>query len=141
MKKIIIPFEGAGFSEGAFAFATMLQKENPILLTGVLLPKVDYNTFFFFPSAFAAPAYIPTNEDADEANIENVGKKVILSSSFTGFCLAFNVVKAHLKRILFVSPDSFSNFSICWNNLLRFCSKLLIVKDFCKKISASSLTL
>ena len=70
MKKIIIPFEGASFSRGAISFAAMLRKDSPILLAGIFLPKVDYARFFFFPSAFAAPAYIPVHEDVEETAIE-----------------------------------------------------------------------
>jgi hypothetical protein len=70
MKKIIIPFNGASFSQGALSFAAMVHKDCPVLLTGIFLPKVDYARFFFFPSAFAAPAYIPIHEDVEEAAIE-----------------------------------------------------------------------
>lgn len=77
MKKIIIPFDGANFSQGAFLFAEMLNERNDILLTGVFLPKVDYARFFFFPSAFAAPAYIPVHEEFDKDVIEKNVKDFI----------------------------------------------------------------
>ena len=70
MKKIIIPFDGGSFSKGAFKLACSLNETNPILLTGIFLPKVDYARLFFFPTAFAAPAYIPVLEDFEEEIIE-----------------------------------------------------------------------
>lgn len=75
MKKIIIPFDGGHFSKGAFSFASSLHEIKPILLTGVFLPQVDYAQYFFFPTAFAAPAYVPMMEDFEEEEVEgNVEK-------------------------------------------------------------------
>ncbi len=70
MKKIIIPFDGGHFSEGAFKLASMLNETSPVLLTGIFLPEVDYAKIFFFPTAFAAPAYIPVLEDFEEETVE-----------------------------------------------------------------------
>ena len=70
MKKIIIPFNGGHFSKGAFSFALSLHEIKPVLLTGVFLPEVDYARFFFFPTAFAAPAYIAGIEDFEIDEIE-----------------------------------------------------------------------
>lgn len=69
MKKIIIPFDGNHFSTGAFSFAKNLHEKSPILLTGVFLPSVDYARFFFFPSAFSAPMYMPTIEHFEEEDV------------------------------------------------------------------------
>jgi hypothetical protein len=73
MKKIIIPFEGKHFSQGAFSFAQSLHEIKPILLAGVFLPTVEYARFFFFPTAFAAPVYMPLMENFEE---EEVGDNV-----------------------------------------------------------------
>lgn len=74
MKKIIIPFDGNHFSKGAFSFAQNLHEINPVLLTGVFLPAVDYARFFFFPAAFAAPEYVPVMQNFEEQDVEsNVG--------------------------------------------------------------------
>lgn len=70
MKKAIIPFDGGNFSKGAFEFALGIHKTDPILLAGIFLPKVDYARIFFFPSAFAAPAYVPMGEDFDEETMD-----------------------------------------------------------------------
>ena len=71
MKKIIIPFDGGHFSKGAFSFVTRLHEMKPVLLTGIFLPEVDYARFFFFPTAFAAPAYIPGIEDFEEEKVDS----------------------------------------------------------------------
>ena len=69
MKKIIIPFSGGEFSKGAISFANTLHAIRPVLLTGVFLPAVDYARYFFFPTAFASPAYIPMPEDFEEEEV------------------------------------------------------------------------
>lgn len=71
MKKIIIPFDGGNFSNGAFSFACNINDRNPILLTGIFLQAVNYTPLFFFPSAFAAPFYVPVNEGVDEGVSKN----------------------------------------------------------------------
>jgi hypothetical protein len=70
MKKVIIPFDGGNFSNGAFSFAIGMHEKKPVLLTGIFLPQVDYSRIFFFPTAFAAPAYVPMGEDFDEETID-----------------------------------------------------------------------
>ena len=57
MKKVIIPFNGGKFSEGAFSFATSLNNTKPILLTGIFLPQGGF-TNFFIPAFFVrGPTY------------------------------------------------------------------------------------
>lgn len=70
MKKVIIPFDGAHFSQGAFSFAQSLNKMSPILLAGIFLPELDYLRFFLFPASFAGPAFLPSKEKTDEEIIE-----------------------------------------------------------------------
>lgn len=70
MKKVIIPFDGGRLSKGAITFANALHSIKPILLTGVFLPVVDYARFFYLPTAFAAPAYVPMVEDLEEDEVE-----------------------------------------------------------------------
>src|SRR6478672_9455822 len=71
MKKIIIPFDGEHFSKGAFSFVKDMQEMNPVLLTGIFLPEIDYARFFFFPTAFAGPVYMPVLHDFDEEEVEH----------------------------------------------------------------------
>src|SRR6476659_4157274 len=74
MKKIIIPFEGNDFSQGAFSFAKSLHTIRPASIAGVFLPAVDYARFFLFPATFAEPVYMPLieyfEEEDNEANVE-----------------------------------------------------------------------
>lgn len=71
MKKIIIPFDGNHFSEGAFSFASKLSKVSPLFLAGIFLPGVEYADIFFFPAAFAAPVYIPKLEKLERDTIDH----------------------------------------------------------------------
>lgn len=94
MKKIIIPFSGEHFSRGAFDFAGELNALQPILLTGVFLPEVDYARFLFFPTSYAAPAYVPLFENADdEAIADNVER-------FKQFCLT-NTIEYRVHENLY----------------------------------------
>jgi hypothetical protein len=46
MKKILIAFDGIHFSKSAFEFAKKLNEVSPVLLTGVFLPQIIFNTSF-----------------------------------------------------------------------------------------------
>ena len=74
MKKVIIPFDGAHFSKGAIDFAIALNQFEPILLSGVFLPQLDYANLWAFSGGMAGPVLVPYVEDADieliEKNIE-----------------------------------------------------------------------
>ena len=96
MKKIIIPFDGGHFSNGAFSFASSLHEIKPILLTGVFLPEVDYARFFFFPTAFAAPAFIGGAEDFEEEEVNNNVEK------FAELCQK-NLIEYRVHKDLFDS--------------------------------------
>ncbi len=85
MKKIIIPFDGGNFSKGAFSFACNINNKTPILLTGIFLAEINYEPLFFFPSAFAAPAYIPAKESIHEDILEDAIK------NFTRLCDENNI--------------------------------------------------
>src|SRR5436190_2526152 len=69
MKKIIIPFDGDHFSKGAFSFVKNLNEINPVLLTGVFLPAIDYARFLFVPAAFVAPEYVPVMQNFEEPDV------------------------------------------------------------------------
>ncbi|WP_298733413.1 universal stress protein [uncultured Chitinophaga sp.] len=47
MKKVLIAFDNGHFSEGAFEFARRMNEIEPILLTGVFLPNLDYSELTF----------------------------------------------------------------------------------------------
>ncbi len=66
MKKIVIPFDGGHFSKGAFEFAIKLNQLEPVLLSGLFLPQVDYaNLWSYSGGGMAGPVFMPLVEDAD----------------------------------------------------------------------------
>lgn len=73
MKKIVLAFDGSNFSEGAFEFARQLNDVEPVLLTGVFIPQVDYASLWSYSAAVgvgAGPAYMPFASEEDEAVLE-----------------------------------------------------------------------
>ncbi len=96
MKKIIIPFDGGHFSKGAFSFASSLHEIKPILLIGVFLPEADYARFLFFPTSFAAPAFIAGVEDFEEEEVNNNVEK------FAELCQK-NLIEYRVHKDLFDS--------------------------------------
>ncbi len=74
MKKILIPFDGQHFSKGAFDYACQINETQPILLTGVFLPSVDYtDVMIYYLGGNAGPLYLPsvdTDAESIEQNIE-----------------------------------------------------------------------
>ena len=71
MKKILLAFDGSNFSEGAFEFARRLNDMEPVLVTGVFMPQVDYANLWSYAAAANAGtglAYIPLIEE-DDADI------------------------------------------------------------------------
>lgn len=66
MKKILLAFDGSNFSEGAFEFARRLNDIEPVLVTGVFMPQVDYANLWSYASAAGAGAgFIPLLEEDD----------------------------------------------------------------------------
>ncbi|MDR3680032.1 MAG: hypothetical protein P4L41_08710 [Flavipsychrobacter sp.] len=57
MKKVLIAFDGKHFSEGAFKFVCKLNEQQPILLTGVFLPVVDYAELLYSLGGLSGPLY------------------------------------------------------------------------------------
>lgn len=73
MRKILLVFDGTNFSEGAFEFARGLNKKNPVLLTGVFLPQVNYANLWSYAGAAGgsvAVPFIPLIEEEEAAQIE-----------------------------------------------------------------------
>jgi hypothetical protein len=100
MKKVIIPFDGGHFSDGAFSFALDLHKAKPVLLTGIFLPQVDYARFVFFPTAFMSPLYMPIKETFDDTEIDSNVER------FTALCKENNIeYTIHKDLIDFAVPQ------------------------------------
>jgi hypothetical protein len=73
MRKIIIAFDGFHFSSGAFQFASALNEQQSILLTGVFLPQASYANLWAYADGAGAPMFVPILDD-DETNMveENI---------------------------------------------------------------------
>jgi len=68
MNKVAIAFDGTQFSEGAFELARKLNEMQPILLTGVFVPQVNYANLWSYGTAMAGPGFIPLIE-AEESEV------------------------------------------------------------------------
>lgn len=99
MKKVIIPFNGGKFSEGAFSFAAALNNTKPILLTGIFLPHVDFVNFFLFPTTLSE-ASETLGKKVEEENIQKNIKQ------FTYLCQKNNIqYKIHKDLDDFPIPE------------------------------------
>ena len=78
MKKILLAFDGAHFSEGAFEFARRMNESEPVLVTGIFIPQVDYANLWSYANGSAGALFIPLVEDEDaervKKNIEHFEK-------------------------------------------------------------------
>ncbi len=73
MKKVLIVFDGGHTSVGALDFAKQLNEKEPILLTGLFLPSIDYtDVMLFYAGGMAGPLYIPTVDTDPQAISKNV---------------------------------------------------------------------
>lgn len=99
MKKVIIPFDGAKFSEGAFSFATNLNNTKPILLTGIFLSSVDFSRFFLFPPSFSEASVLLEKRIEEENIQENIDR-------FTSLCHKNNIAfRIHEDQNDFALPE------------------------------------
>jgi nucleotide-binding universal stress UspA family protein len=72
MKKVLLAFDGDNFSEGAFEFASSLNKKEKILLTGVFISQVDTKNLWAYSIA-VPPTVVPVLEEdvaVEEENME-----------------------------------------------------------------------
>lgn len=66
MNKIVLLSDIEKLPKGAFDFARMLNEQQPVLLTGVFLPKVDYwNTLLYYSFGAASPLLYYTPEGSE----------------------------------------------------------------------------
>src|SRR6188474_1853169 len=75
MNKILLAFDGAHFSEGAFEFARRMNEINPVLLTGVFLPQVDYVDSLSYADGVNGRVFSPMVESyKSEITAKNIKK-------------------------------------------------------------------
>jgi hypothetical protein len=85
MKKILLAFDGAQFSEGAFDFARKMNETSPVLISGIFLPQIDYSALWSYSAGVGAGMVIPTLEEHDAVVIEkNIDR-------FKSLCVANNI--------------------------------------------------
>ena len=99
MKKVIIPFDGGKFSEGAFSFAIRFNKIHPILLTGIFLSQVDFSKFFLF----LPPLAETPGDTANNTEEKNIKRNI---EQFTRLCEENNIqYKIHQNHDDFAIPE------------------------------------
>lgn len=64
MKKVLLAFDGAHYSKGAFDLARRLNDVEPVLLIGAFLPHIDFNTSWNYAYG-GGTVYIPLLEGVD----------------------------------------------------------------------------
>lgn len=78
MRKVLIAFDGTGYSEGAMNLAYKLNEFSPILLTGVFLPQTQLADLWSYADAESGSTFIPLAEEEESnavsANIERFRK-------------------------------------------------------------------
>ena len=118
MKKILLAFDGAHFSEGAFEFARKLNELSPVELTGVFLPQIDYSNLWSYSSGMSGPLFIPLLEDIDVVTVEkNINRFVFLCQlhgidfkvhkDFSDFALPALKKETRFADLLILDGESF----------------------------------
>lgn len=74
MKKVVIAFDGRHFSEGAISFIQYMNEKQPILVTGVFLPAVDYAELLYSIGGLSGPIYYKETEVDDETLQKNIDR-------------------------------------------------------------------
>jgi len=69
MKKLLLVFDGAHFSEGAFKMANFLHEQEQMLVTGVFLQPIDFRDMVGYSSMGAASPVSVTPYPTDESAI------------------------------------------------------------------------
>jgi hypothetical protein len=120
MKKILLVFDGAHFSEGAFEFSRVMNELQPLLLTGVFLPQADYGGLFNNADAITTPLNIPVmdiNKEIIQKNIsrfrahcENQGIEYRMHEDNLGFVLPELKNETRFADLLVIGSESFYNY-------------------------------
>jgi len=70
MKKILLAFDGAHFSEGAFEFARRLNEIQRVLITGIFIPQVDFANLWSYANSSVGGFFIPLVEDEETEKVK-----------------------------------------------------------------------
>ena len=90
MKKILLAFDGAHFSEGALEFVRLLHSSSPVFVTGAFLPEVNYANAWSY-AAGSGGLFIPLIEEED---VELVTSNI---KRFETFCSNNDIMYAEHK--------------------------------------------
>jgi nucleotide-binding universal stress UspA family protein len=94
MRKVIIAFDGAQYSDGAMEFARNMNVGEKISLTGLFLPQVAFGSLWTYSDAMTGATFIPFVED-EEADL--IGKNI---DKFEDFCV-HNGINHSVNKALF----------------------------------------
>lgn len=65
MKKIIVAFDNAHYSQGAMQFISLMQEMEPVSVTGVFLPEIEYAALWSKTAgALSGPLFVPLVEES-----------------------------------------------------------------------------
>lgn len=70
MKKILLAIDGKHFPPGAFEFIRKLNEQQPVELTGVFLPSIEYTELLYSIGGLSGPIYLPEMRPDDDAVIQ-----------------------------------------------------------------------
>jgi hypothetical protein len=122
MKKIVLAFDGSNFSKGSFEFVRRLNELQPVLVTGVFIPQVDYSNLWSYSTAAtgAGGLYVPLVEKEEtesvESNIKQFerlcqsnGIKYRVHTNFFDFALPELKKETRFADVLILSSELFYN--------------------------------
>ena len=67
MKKILLVVDGNHFPMGAFEFIKGINRKQPVVITGVFLPPVEFTELLYSVGGISGPIYVPeVNKDAED---------------------------------------------------------------------------
>ncbi|HEY8918163.1 MAG TPA: hypothetical protein VIM87_17085 [Chitinophaga sp.] len=99
MKKILLAFDDGHYSKGAFEFARRLNEIEPILLTGVFLPQVDFTGALNYANG-GAGTFLPIIE---EYYPDIIARQVKM---FSEACVRHQIeFRVHKDRFDFAMPE------------------------------------
>lgn len=70
MKKVLVAFDNAHYSPGAMEFIAGLNRIEPLSLTGLFLPQIEFSALWSKSAgAFTGPLFVPLAEEAEAAEV------------------------------------------------------------------------
>lgn len=119
MKKILIVFDGEHFPEEVMQYAERMNEHNPILLTGIFLPSVEYTNLIYYMGGmqgynFTTLEDVEGDAKAIAANIERFKERCVqqglehrVHSSMSGTALNTIVRESRFADLLLLGGDKF----------------------------------